>query len=237
MWLSSPNLLIVTPGPKRMKITFTSLLILIIANISFGQSATYPQSPTAKPIEESDINRFNQRLELIYKQKNDDTLTQQIVYGSVEFVAAYQLNSLITKVDQRKISSVAVQIKALRDPNSAQLGGDLLTPSQKAAKIRMLEKELKIVEGGILKRLGRGTTKILVRGAQVFLILDIGARIYVLNALDHRDPGFIPSYTFICNQRDCNRAVSEVIETSNEVYIETKRAMEPKPAPVAAQKP
>lgn len=106
MWLSSPNLLIVTPGVHPMKIIFTSLLVLIIGKISFGQSANYPQSPTTQPIEESDINKFNRRLEMIYQQKNDDTLTQQIVYGSVEFVAAYQLNSFITKVDQRKISSL-----------------------------------------------------------------------------------------------------------------------------------
>lgn len=215
-----------------MKIIFMFLLILILGKMSAAQT-TYPQqNPPPKPIQNSDIDKFNNRLERIYDQKNQDTFTQQIVYGSVELVAAYHLNSFIPKVDQRKIASLAVQIKALKDPTAGQYAGNDLSPSQKAHKIRMLEKELKTVEGGIAKRMARGTTKILVRGAQVFLILDIGARVYVLNALNSRDPGFVPAYTFLCNQVDCDGAVDEVIETSNEAYIEARRAVEPKPVPV-----
>ncbi len=142
------------------------------------------------------IDDFQRRLNQRFDRADSETVTQQVIYGSVEAVAAYQLNGLITKVDEKAIATIHAQIDILKNSSD-------LPPQVRQSRINALKRELSKIEGGIAKRMGRGTAKFLVRSGQLLLVLDIGSRIYVLNALDERDPGYVPFATIFCTEVRC----------------------------------
>ena len=47
------------------------------------------------------INNFNQRLQNIYEQSDSKTQSRQIVFGTAEAIAAYQLGSFVSKRDKK----------------------------------------------------------------------------------------------------------------------------------------
>lgn len=179
-------------------------LITIIAVLVFASSAR------AQLVED-----FHTRLNNAFGPQTKETVTQQLIYGTVEAVAAYQLGGLITKVDRKAIANLSAQIALLRDSND-------LPPNARESRIKALKREMRALEGGIAKRMGRGSVKLLVRGAQLFLILDIGSRFYVLNALENKDPSYVPINRIFCSQFECINMAEHIMSYSNQAYHEIR---------------
>lgn len=223
MWLCNSKY-IVLEGVLMKSLSFIYATLLVF-------SLAFANHSKAQSVEE-----FNHRLDTIYGQGNQDTLIQQVVFGSLEAIAAYKLEGLISKPDRRAIAAVSSQISALEKSKGHQFH-PTISEEQRLAQLRAAKHRLKILEGGILKKMGRGTAKLLVRGTQVFLILDVGTRIYILNTLSNKDPGFVPAYTLLCSEYDCPYTINRIIETSNQAYYESRRMIEGTPQPATAPKP
>jgi hypothetical protein len=188
-----------------MKNTFITILSFLI----------FPLSGMAQDA----VTNFNQRLQSIYRQTDDRTASHQVVFGTVEAITAYKLGSLISKRDEEAIASVTQEINDLRFAVD-------LTEAQKTARLAALNRKLGRLEGNIITKSGRGLTRFVVRGSQLFLILDLGTRIYVLNALN-RDPDVLPAGTLVCTQLDCDAAVEQAMYIENEAYREARERINP----------
>jgi hypothetical protein len=205
------------------------IMIVSILSIIFIPLMVSAQIPTNE-----DANRaiwdFNQRLENVYHQSDSRTSSHQIIFGSVEAITAYKLGSLITKRDQKALRAIALQMKTLSNPLAggntpyAEYAGTL-TPEERARVTKDLGRKLKNLEGSLVTKAGRGVMKILVRGGQVFLVLDLGARIYVLNALQNRDPDIFPLGPMTCSQLNCGAVVEQAIYMQNEAYKAARRGI------------
>lgn len=170
---------------------------------------------------QNQLTDFNNRLDRIYGQANTSTTPQQVLYGTLEFYAAYKINSLISKVDRLSVKSIQAELNLLNN------GRTSLTPAQVAARKLELKKQLRVIEGSIAKKLGRGVTRIVVRGTQLFLVYDIATRVYVLNMIE-KDPGFFPAYALTCSETIvCDYAVDQVMRAE----IEARRELEAPPEP------
>lgn len=203
-------------------LAFYLFAVLFTNNFSKAQNNN-PQSPQPSPPSRSpavrQLEHFHQRLEKNYQQSYEDTFGQQVVYGSIEAFAAYKLNGYLKPQDKVAIQSIQTQLRALEDRRGVQIYGvDSLTEPERQARINVLKKKLKTIEGNLAQRIGHGTTKIIVRGTQVFLIAQLVSRIYILTALDRRDPGFFPLPSFFCSGFDCDFLINDVIATSNNAY-------------------
>jgi hypothetical protein len=164
-------------------------------------------------------NEFHHRMNVVYRQANSDTLLQQVIFGSLEVFATYKIGSFIHSPDRREISAIALQIKGLESfRNSSLVQTEIQIPErERRARIAQLNRRLRVLEGSIGERMARGTAKFFVRGAQLLLVLDLGSRIYVLTALDHKDPGTIPLKTLFCSEVDCQAVVYELMGLSRNV--------------------
>lgn len=204
---------------KKKFLTFFILTVTIWAAPSYAQN----------------IVHFHRTLNESFRPATDQTVTQQLIYGTVEAVAIYQLGNLITKADVKSIANVQAQIALVRESD--------LPATARDAKVNSLKREMRRIEGNIAQRSGRGTVKLLVRGAQLFLILDIGARLYVLNALENKDPSYVPINTIFCSQFECFDMAESVMTYGNQSYIELRENLpkaiprtrvSPPPAPTPA---
>lgn len=195
-------------------------IVLFTNNIAKAQtSPQYPQPAPQKPYVAQEIERFNRRLDRTYQQASQDTYGQQLLYFSLEGLAAWKLNTLVTPKDVVAIESVQTQLRALEDKRGVQIyGTESLSESQRQARIQALKNKLKTIEGSLAQRAGRGAIKLVVRGAQVFLIADMASRVYIVTALSSRDPGFVPLPPLFCNAFDCDRAIDHMLTTSDQAY-------------------
>lgn len=152
---------------------------------------------------------FRNQMDDVFRQADGDTLFQQIIFGSIEGFATYKLGTFISKPDRKEISAIALQIKALEENrHKSYLPAEAnLSDREYKARVNLLKRRLRSLEGNIAQRMGRGTAKFLIRGTQVLLVLDIGSRIFVLTALERRDPGTAPLKTLFCSEAGCHTEI------------------------------
>lgn len=207
----------------------SSPMAMIISTIALFTLNFGPKSLAQEKYNSENIENFHDRLNGTFRQSNEDTIVQQIIYGSIEALAAYKLDSFITYPDRKEILSITVQIRALEERRAAKYfpNEPLMSERERQAKISQLSKRLREIEGGIGERMKRGTAKFFIRGTQIILVLDFGARIYILNFLDHRDPGFIPLKTLACSEMDCVTAFNKLMKTSHDTYTNSRRIINP----------
>lgn len=92
-----------------------------------------------------------------------------------------------------------------------------ITPVQKTAKIHELSQKLKVVAGQTLKGQARKGLNVLIRGAQVVLMIDVGYRIYVIASFNG-DPGLFPLNDLYCRATDCADEVETFLAHSAKLY-------------------
>lgn len=181
--------------------------------ISFTLAFILTAMPIYSAHSQDTIHDFHRRLNHVYQQANKDTLLQQVIFSSLEVFTTYKIGTVIKSPDRKEIAAIAIQIKALENSSDTRIVPiqNQLSGIERRARISQLNRQLRALEGNIATRMGRGTAKFFVRGAQLLLVLDFGTRIFVLNTLDHKDPGVIPLKTLFCSEVDCNAAVYDIL--------------------------
>ncbi len=169
------------------------------------------QDPTHAVRYPSAVNHFHRRLNSVYSKSNENTLGQQIVYGSIELLAYYRLGKLLDHTDRQTIEIIRLQLKALEDNRPIEGYVREYGERERITKINALKKKLSDIEGNMAQKLGRGAAKFAIRGGQLYLVLSVGSRIYVLAALNEKDPGFFPLPKMTCTAFDCDRIVEEIM--------------------------
>lgn len=112
----------------------------------------------------------------------------------------------------KKYSAVAVQAMAdlQKQIATAPLAAD------KAQEIRTLQAHLKRIEGNIAKRLGKASVRIVMKTIGTFILVDVGARGYVLYVIE-KDPGVLPlltASTIACSEVNCAETVDQVLSAA-----------------------
>lgn len=181
--------------------------------ISFTLAFILTAMPIYNAHSQDTIHDFHRRLNHTYQQADKDTLLQQVVFSSLEVFATYKIGSFIKGPDRKEIAAIALQIKALENSSDTRIVPieNQLSGIERRARISQLNRKLRALEGNFASRMGRGTAKFFVRGAQLFLILDFGTRIFVLNTLDHKDPGMIPLKTLFCSELNCSATIYDIL--------------------------
>jgi hypothetical protein len=152
------------------------------------------------------IENFNKKLEQVFDQKTNQTMAQQLVYTTIEAASAYSLNLFISKKNQDQIKAITQKIS---DVNTSTA----LTEEQKLIELISLKKELYQIQGSLIKRTANKTIKFLVRGTQVLLLFDIGARLYVMQILNNSDPGLSPTQEIFCDEFSCGEGSYEFVDS------------------------
>jgi hypothetical protein len=180
-----------------------------------------PTQPQPQPEPQPEVLHFRQNLNDIFDQQQLNTNGQQIIYGTVEAFSAYKFGTLVPRADSAEIAAIKSQLIAL-DRRSIADADPVLSTAQRAARERVLRADLRKLEGNIATRMSRGTARLLLRGGQVFLVLDIISRVYVLSVLE-KDPGFVPLKTLFCNEVDCDRVIEQAMYIQTQAYREAQR--------------
>lgn len=199
---------------RLFKILIAYLFILLITNnIAKAQSPYYDQPNYRTAPTYSATERFHKRLNSMFPPSDQDTFGQQLVFGSFELLAYYRLNGILSHADKQTIESVRLQLSALEDNTKIEGYVRDMSERERAAKIASLKRKLRSLEGGIVNRIGRGTARFVIRATQLYLILSVGSRIFVLTTMDAKDPAFFPLPKIACSAIDCDLITERILAT------------------------
>lgn len=156
-------------------------------------------------------NSYKERLENVFEQKTPGSGIRQLVYANLELVTAVSLNTLVVSRNAAKVKRITQEIRQLEKIKTA---GPVETLSNRS-KIASLKNEVQRIEKQLLQKSTSKTLKFFarstLRGTQIFLVIEVGTRYYIVNALD-RDPGYMPLVEIACEAMSCEKNLHKSLE-------------------------
>lgn len=92
-----------------------------------------------------------------------------------------------------------------------------MTAVQKEVKIKDLSQKLKVAAGRTFKGQAVRAVNVIIRGAQIAIMVDVGYRLYVVFRL-HNDPGLLPLNDLYCKTFDCVQEVESFLDHTSKLY-------------------
>ena len=183
------------------------------SNRFFVQDMTLKPSAIVK-IEQiqAKIDRFKSSEDFVPRMKKyliDDQQARidAIIHDRSNYVEASRLRH--AEVVGRELPPhLARQVDFLQAKQSVSM-----TNAQKEAKLNSLAQRLKGLTGKTAKGRALKGLNVIVRTGQIALAVDIGTRIYVINALES-NPGINPTATFYCEAIECEDLINKAVGSS-----------------------